>query len=157
MSWAGFGHVGVSVGDLERSIVFWERLLGAKARDRRLLEGPGLGRLVGYEGVRVDSCWFDLPGGVKLELLDYLDRPEPEYDPGTAHAGNVHICLLVDDMESAHAHALACGAQPVSATPVEVPAGRPRAGTRMAYLRTPDGNTIELFQPPAGGQGDSAA
>lgn len=156
MSWSGFGHVGVSVGDLDSSIAFWERLLGATARDRRLLEGPGLGKLVGYDGVRIDSCWFDLPGGVQLELLDYLDRPEGTYDPGTAHAGNVHVCLLVADMDSAHAHALACGARAVSAEPVVVAAG-PRAGTRIAYVRTPDGNTLELFQPPGGGEGTGAA
>jgi catechol 2,3-dioxygenase-like lactoylglutathione lyase family enzyme len=140
-------HVGMSVGELERSIAFWEQLLGAPARDRRVLQGPGLGALVGYEGVRIDSCWFDLPGGVALELLQYLDRTEDAYDPGTAHAGNVHICLEVDDMDHAHAHAVACGAEPVSAAPIEIAAG-PKAGTCIAYVRTPDGATIELFQPP---------
>lgn len=141
-------HVGISVADLECSISFWERLLGAPARDRRLLQGPGLGTLVGYDGVQIDSCWFDLPGGMALELLHYLDRPEAPYDPGTAHPGNVHLCLEVDDMDAAHARALQSGGQAVSATPIEVPAG-PRAGTRIAYVRTPDGVTIELVQPPA--------
>lgn len=141
-------HVGMSVGEIERSIAFWEQLLGAPARDRRVLHGPGLGVLVGYEGVRIDSCWFDLPGGVALELLQYLDRAEDAYDPGTAHPGNVHLCLEVEDMDGAHAHAVACGAEPVSAAPIEIAAG-PKAGTRIAYVRTPDGATIELFQPPA--------
>ncbi|HWB71777.1 MAG TPA: VOC family protein [Egibacteraceae bacterium] len=140
-------HVGVSVADLGRSIAFWERMLGAAGRDRRLLEGPQLGVLVGYPGVRVDSCWFDLPGGVALELLCYLDRADAPYDPGTAHPGNVHVCLRVDDMATAHAHAVACGARPVSDAPVQVARG-PKAGARVAYLRDPDGVTIELFQPP---------
>jgi catechol 2,3-dioxygenase-like lactoylglutathione lyase family enzyme len=142
-------HIGISVSELERSITFWERLLGAPARDRRVLEGPGVGSLTGYEGVRIDSCWFDLPGGMALELVHYLDRPEPGHDPGTAHPGSVHVCLQVADMDVAHAHAIACGAQAVGAAPIEVAAG-PRAGTRIAYVRTPDGGTIELFQPPAG-------
>ena len=142
-------HVGISVSELERSIAFWEQLLGVRAHDRRVLQGAGVGTLVGYEGVRIDSCWFDLPGGVALELLEYLDRPEAAYDPGTAHAGNVHVCLHVDDMDLAHSHAVACGAQPVSPAPIEVAAG-PKAGTRIAYVRTPDGVTIELVQPAAG-------
>ena len=142
-------HVGISVADLDRSIAFWEGLLERPPRDRRVLDGPGVGVLVGYPGVRIDSCWFDLPGGLALELLQYLDRPEAPYDPGTAHPGNVHICLQVSDMAAAHAHAVACGARPVSADPIEVPRG-PKAGTKIAYVRTPDGVTIELVAPPRG-------
>ena len=146
----GFGpvhHVGITVADLDRSVAFWERLLGVTARDRRVLQGPQLGTMVGYPGIQIDSCWVDLPGGVALELLRYLDRAEEPYDPGTAHPGNVHVCLRVDDMDAAHAHAVACGATPVSERPIVVAAG-PRAGSRLAYLRNPDGVTVELVQDP---------
>ena len=140
-------HIGVTVVDLDRSVAFWERLLGVAPRDRRTLQGPQLAAMVGYPGIRIESCWLDLPGGVALELLQYLDRDEAAYDPGTAHPGNVHVCLAVDDMDAAHAHAVACGATPVSDRPIDVAAG-PRAGTRLAYLRQLDGVTIELHQPP---------
>lgn len=144
--WTAVHHVGVTVADLDRSVGFWARLVGAAARDRRVLQGPQLSTMVGYEGIRIDSCWVDLPGGVALELLQYLDRDEAAHDPGTAHPGNVHVCLRVDDMDAAHAHAVACGARPVSERPIDVAAG-PRTGTRLAYLRDLDGVTIELIQP----------
>jgi catechol 2,3-dioxygenase-like lactoylglutathione lyase family enzyme len=140
-------HVGVTVVDLDASLDFWQCLVGAQPRNRRVLDGPQVGTMVGYPGIRIDSCWLDLPGDIALELLQYLDRDEAPYDPGTAHPGNVHLCFEVDDMDEAHAHALACGAQAVTGTPIEVGAG-PRAGTRLAYLRDPDGVTIELVQPP---------
>ncbi|MDQ4070221.1 MAG: VOC family protein [Actinomycetota bacterium] len=140
-------HVGVTVADMDRAVVFWERLLGRPSRDRRVLQGPQLGTMVGYPGVTIDSCWIDLPGGVALELLRYMGRDEEAYDPGTAHPGNVHVCLRVADMDAAHAHAVACGAEAVSDRPIEVETG-PRAGTRLAYLRDPDGVTIELVQEP---------
>ncbi|CAA9218181.1 MAG: hypothetical protein AVDCRST_MAG76-630 [uncultured Acidimicrobiales bacterium] len=145
--WGAIHHIGITVADLDRAIAFWEALLGTTSRDRRVLQGPQLGTMVGYAGIRIDSCWVDLPGGVALELLDYLDRDEPPYEPGTAHPGNVHVCLHVDDMDESHAHAVACGATPVSVGPIEVAAG-PRAGSRIAYLRDPDGVTLELLQAP---------
>jgi catechol 2,3-dioxygenase-like lactoylglutathione lyase family enzyme len=140
-------HVGVTVADLDRAVAFWSRLLGASPRDRRVMEGPQLATMVGYPGVRIEVCWLDLPGGTALELLRYLDRDDAPYDPGTAHPGNVHVCLPVGDMDAAHAHAVACGADPVSERPIDVAAG-PRAGARLAYLRDPDGVTIELVQEP---------
>ncbi len=140
-------HVGVTVADMDRAVAFWEGLLGTASRDRRVLQGPQLGTMVGYPGIRIESCWVDLPDGVALELLRYLDRDEAPYDPGTAHPGNVHVCLRVDDMDAAHAHAVDCGATAVSARPIDVAAG-PRAGSRLAYLRDPDGVTIELVQEP---------
>lgn len=141
-------HVGVTVVDLDRSIAFWEQLLGVPARQRMVLDGPQVARLVGYPDVRIERCWMDLPGGVELELLQYLDRPEPPYAEGTAHPGNVHVCIAVDDMGTAHRHALACGASPVGDGPIEVRAG-PNAGGRVAYVRNPDGVTIELLEPAA--------
>ena len=145
--WGAVHHVGITVADLDRSVGYWERLLGVASRDRRTLQGPQLGTMVGYPGIRIEQCWVDLPAGGAIELLQYLDRDEPAYDPGTAHPGNVHVCLHVDDMDAAHAHAVACGAHPVSERPIDVAAG-PRAGTRLAYLRDPDGVTLELVQPP---------
>ncbi|MFN2607593.1 MAG: VOC family protein [Acidimicrobiales bacterium] len=140
-------HVGVTVADLDRAAAFWTALVGATARGRTVLQGPMLGTLVGYPGIHIERCWVDLPGGPALELLRYVGREDAPYDAGTAHPGNVHVCLAVDDMDVAHAHAVACGARPVSERPIDVAAG-PLAGARLAYLRDPDGVTIELVQAP---------
>lgn len=140
-------HVGVTVADLDRAAAFWQALLQTAPAERARLDGANVGVLVGYPGVTLEVCWFDLPAGVRLELVDYLDRREAAYDPGTAHPGNVHLCLQTADLDAAHRHALACGAHPVSRHPIDVAAG-PRAGSRLVYLRDPDGVTLELVQPP---------
>ncbi len=142
-------HIGITVTDLERSARFWSALLDVTHGPVEQLRGPQLGRLAGYDSAHVDRCWLTLPGGLHLELLQYLEPDAERYEPGTAHPGNVHVCLTVDDMESAHAHATACGAVPVTDGGwIEVPTG-PRAGTRIGYLHDPDGVTLELLQHPA--------
>ncbi|HET9052065.1 MAG TPA: VOC family protein [Candidatus Dormibacteraeota bacterium] len=140
-------HIGVSVADLERSVAFWTSMLGVPGRDRRILEGPQLGPLLGYPSARIDSCWFDLPGGVALELLQYLEPVGEAIDPATANPGNVHVCFRVTDIDAAQAHAVAAGATPTSAAPIQLRAGR-YPGTRMSCLRDPDGVTIELLSRP---------
>lgn len=144
------------MADLERSATFWAALLGVTPSPVERLDGPGLGRLVGYPGVCIDRRWVELPSGMALELLAYLDRDEAPYEEGTAHPGNVHVCLAVDDLVRARDHALACGARAVGEGWVEVPAG-PSAGARIAYLRDPDGVTIELFQSARAGQRSRSA
>jgi catechol 2,3-dioxygenase-like lactoylglutathione lyase family enzyme len=146
-------HAGITVADLDRSIGFWERFLGVDPRRRTVLDGPQVERLVGYAGARIERCWLDLPGGTELELVQYLGRDDDAYADGTAHPGNVHLCLVVDDMNGAHRHALACGAAPVGDGPIDVAAG-PYAGGRVAYVRNPDGVTLELLQLPPEDRGD---
>ena len=144
----GVDHIGITVADLDRSIAFWERMLGEAGHDRRLLDGPRLAALLGYPTARIDSYWFDLPGGIALELLQYLEPLEPGNDPGTARPGNVHVCLQVLDIQAARAQAVAAGATPVSPEPIDILRG-PRAGSKMMCIRDPDGVTIELFTPRA--------
>lgn len=143
----GPDHVGITVADLERSAAFWGALLEVPPTPTEHLAGPGLARLVGYPSVQIDRRWVKPPGGPTVELLRYLDRHEAPYPAGTAHPGNVHVCLAVSDVASAHAHALACGATAVGDGWIEVPAG-PMAGSRISYVRDPDGVTIELLERP---------
>ncbi len=149
-------HIGVSVLEIERSVGFWERLLGRPARWRRLLDGAYLGEVTGYPGIRLEAAVVDLPGGAALELLQYLVDGRRPHDPATAHPGNVHVCLMVDDLDAAWRHALEAGATPVSPRPVDITAG-PNAAARSCYLRDPDGVTIELFQAPPTAGADPAA
>jgi catechol 2,3-dioxygenase-like lactoylglutathione lyase family enzyme len=141
-------HVGMTVADLDEALDFWRRFAGLEPRWRTVLDRPYLGRHVGYPGVKIDAAFLDLPGGIVLELLGYRvpdATPNPE---ATANPGNVHLCLTVDDAQTAWELAVAAGARPVvPGGPVDVDGG-PNEGARAAYLRIHDGISLELFQPP---------
>ena len=142
-------HIGITVVDVDRSVAFWKVFLGVEPRWRRMLDGPYLGQVTGYDGIRIDASIIELPGGIALEILDYRTDKKNPNPPETANPGNVHICIEVADIDTTWGHAMAAGATPVSPHPVMVTVG-PNTGARVGYLRDPDGITVELFQPPRG-------
>jgi catechol 2,3-dioxygenase-like lactoylglutathione lyase family enzyme len=145
---SGVHHVGVTVANLERALEFWESFLGKPARWTRVLDSPYLSRVVGYPEASIKAAFVDLPGGVVIELLDYHRVADRAANPeATANPGNVHLCLAAADVSAAWAHAVACGARPVSPDgSVDIEAG-PNKGAKAAYLRIHDNVTLELFQP----------
>ena len=138
-------HVGASVASVERALAFWEPFLGVEARWRTVLDGDYIPVHVGYPGATIDAAFVDLPGGGVLELLDYRVAAKVENAEATANPGNVHLCLLVEDIEREWARAVELGARAVADAPVTVSKG-PNAGAKAAYLRIHDGITLELFQ-----------
>jgi len=143
----GVHHVGMTVANLGDALTFWEAFLGVPARWRMRLDRAYLGRHVGYPGVRIDAAFIDLPGGIVLELLEYLVDAKAVNPEATANPGNVHLCLAVQDAQSAWERAVALGARPIVPEGTVAADGGPNVGARVAYLRLHDGITLELFQP----------
>jgi catechol 2,3-dioxygenase-like lactoylglutathione lyase family enzyme len=141
-------HIGMSVANIDDALAFWEPFLGIPARWRKTLDRPYLGAIVGIPSVSIKAAFIDLPGGAILELLDYQEPSKRSNPDATSNPGNVHLCLAVEDANTAWNHAVGCGARPVFRDgPVEIDGG-PNVGARGAYLRVHDGITLELFQQP---------
>ena len=96
----GLDHVGFAVGDLDRSIAFYEVLLGVPLLLRKTWDVPYTGDIVGYAGVVMDGAFFQLPNGVILELLRYRNYGPGVVDMESWNAGNAHLCLVTDDMDA---------------------------------------------------------
>jgi catechol 2,3-dioxygenase-like lactoylglutathione lyase family enzyme len=143
----GIHHSGISVADIDVAQDFWERFLETKARFRGRLDRPYLARSVGYDGVQIEAALIDLPDGRMIELLDYQVEGRERQSDESFHPGHTHTCLTVSDCDEAWRRAVAAGAVPRSPDgPVEVDGG-PNKGARVCYLRLPDGNSLELYQP----------
>ncbi|KIF04560.1 glyoxalase [Streptomyces sp. RSD-27] len=118
----GLDHLVLTVADIERTIDFYERVLGMRAVTfgdgrRALTFGPSKINL--HQAGR--------------ELLPHATHPTP---------GSADLCLVADTPhEQILAHLAVCGV-PVEEGPV------PRTGARgpitSTYLRDPDGNLIEV-------------
>jgi catechol 2,3-dioxygenase-like lactoylglutathione lyase family enzyme len=142
-------HVGFTVSDLDRSVEFYSFLLEEPPVLRRVWNVEYVGRVVGYPGLKLDAAFWNLPGGVVLELLQYLHPKPGRVDMQTFNVGNAHLCLVSTDLRRDFAR-LDGVAEFRSHEPIEIPWG-PYKGGWAAYLRDPDGISIELMSVPAGG------
>ena len=125
----GVAHLGVRVHDLDRSREFYE-LLGFK-----LVLGP-----VGPEPIAI----LEHPGGVEINLVlnaTESDVPNLLMDVEEKHAGYTHVALMITDMDAALALLQRAGIS-VSGGPNEYP-----GGARGVFVRDPDRNVVELYQP----------
>jgi catechol 2,3-dioxygenase-like lactoylglutathione lyase family enzyme len=142
-------HVGFAVTNLDRSVEWYTFLLGSAPVVRKVWDLEYVGRMVGYPGVKIECALWRMPGGTVLELIEHLD-PEPgTVDMETYNAGNAHLCLVVDDLD-AEFERLRGRVEFRHPEPVEIPWG-PYAGGKGAYLRDPDGISIQLMQHAPGG------
>ena len=145
----GFFHGGITVDEMDRSLVFYRDGLGLEIEFDRMLDAPYLKEVLGLSFDAIRAVYLRIPGGGFVELLEYrgierLPAASRPCDPGAGH-----LCLFVDDVEAVHDRLAGLGFHARSAGVVDITAG-PNAGARSAYVADPDGYFIELFQQRPG-------
>ena len=137
-------HTSFTVRDVEKSAAFYRDLLGFKLLS--LAErAPGFAELAtGIPGAHLKVAYLEIPGGHRLELIQYLHPPGVKIDPRTHNVGSAHLALEVDDLHRAYRDLKAHGVR-FKGEPIEVPAG-PNKGNLMVYMLDPDDFTLELIQ-----------
>lgn len=142
-------HLGLTVSDIERSIVFYRDVLGMTLiRRRPHVDNDYVALQTGYQNVVLNVASFKVsPDSLQsLEVVQYMNHVGSPAETATNRAGNSHLCLLVDDLRACHADLKAKGVR-FKSDPVTITAG-PNAGGLVVYFYDPDGYTLELFQPP---------
>jgi len=142
-------HLGLTVSDIERSIVFYRDLLGMTLiRRRPHVDNDYVGLQTGYAGVVLNVASFKVsPDSLQsMEIVQYMNHIGDVADTATNRPGNSHLCFTVDDLNACHADLKGKGVR-FKSDPVTITAG-PNAGGLVAYFYDPDGYTLELFQPP---------
>lgn len=126
-------HTMLRVGDLERSIHFYTRILGMRVLRREdYPDGRFTLAFVGYGGEREHAV---------LELTHNWDTAS--YDSGNAFG---HIAIEVDDAREACERVEQAGGKVVR------PAGPMKHGTTViAFVEDPDGYRIEFIQKGTAG------
>jgi lactoylglutathione lyase len=144
----GFFHGGITVADMDRSLVFYRDGLGLDVEFDRMLDAPYLKEALGLAFDSIRAVYLRVPGGGFVELLEYrgIERMPAASRPCDPGAG--HLCLYVDDVDAVYGRLSSLGFRARSDGVVAITAG-PNAGARSAYVADPDAYYVELFQRPS--------
>jgi glyoxylase I family protein len=140
-------HTGFTVTNLERSLAFWQGVLGFELSHRAHHTGDLAGEVTGVAGADISIAV--LKGyGHKIELLEYLAPPDRKQraDLRPCDVGSIHVAFMVNDLEAVLNTVAASGWR--AAGEAQTLKSGPNAGKRVVYVRDPDGTTIEFVQPP---------
>ncbi len=139
-------HTGITVSNLERSVQFWQNVLGFEFSHAAHQKGELAQEITGVAGAEIKLAVLRTPGGHKIELLEYLAPPDSKCAYlRPCDVGFVHVALLIDDLDAVLERIAAFGWK--AAGKPQILKSGPNTGKRVAYVRDPDGTTIELMQP----------
>ncbi|MDQ3199655.1 MAG: VOC family protein [Verrucomicrobiota bacterium] len=140
-------HTGITVSNIDRSLAFWQDVLGFELSHRAHHTGALASEVTGVHEAEIAIAVLRAPGH-RIELLEYLAPAERKhYAPRPCDVGSVHLALTVDNLDALLEQIAASGWKAVG-QPQILTTG-PNAGKRIIYVRDPDGTTIELMQPPS--------
>lgn len=151
----GFFHAGITVSDMERSLPFYRDGLGLEpfwdvTRDSDLIRA-----VVGVPFTTLRNVLLKLPEGGFVELLEYRGVERDGGGPSSASVpGTGHLCLEVRNVDDLVDRLVAHGGSTVSGVQAVVEGAR--AGSRLVYVRDPDGWLVELYQFGSGSSADLA-
>ena len=139
-------HTGITVSNLERSLKFWQNVLGFEFSHRVHQASEMASQITGVAGAKIKLAVVKAPGGHKIELLEYLAPPDRKQgvDLRPCDVGSVHVALTVDNLDAVLSKIAASGWK-AAGKPETLKSG-PNAGKRVVYVRDPDGTTIEFMQ-----------
>ena len=141
-------HVGITVAQLDRSLVFYRDVLGMKVVG--LCDEEDVGAIVGLPGARARIADLDAGNGQILELLEYLSPDGASQAHRPDLVGSCHISLQVDDLSAALSRLAIAGVVPVG-EPAKLSGGGVWQDCLVVYLRDPDGVFVELIEGGASG------
>lgn len=140
-------HFGLTVSNLDRSLEFYERMFGLVPEFIARGDGDELSAAVGVPNAKLNFAFLRL-GDATVELLEYENERQLDYGKRNCDVGAPHLCFDVPDIDLAYAELRDKGGDFYS-EPLRIADG-PLAGCAFAYLRDPDGLTLEIFQTAPG-------
>ena len=142
--------VGMTVGDLDRSVEFYSRVLSFTKTREAELTGDSWEHLEGVFGLRIRVAWLQL-GSERIELKEYMTPKGRPVPPSLSNdRWFQHIAIITSDMDRAYNWLRQNKVRHISSGPQLLPDYiKAAAGIRAFYFEDPDGHPLEVLQFPS--------
>jgi catechol 2,3-dioxygenase-like lactoylglutathione lyase family enzyme len=131
-------HVGLTVSDLDRAVDFYRDALGLPVENRFSVDGEAFATAVGVDGASADFAHLDADGA-RVELVEYDPEGDALDDAAVNQPGASHVGLSTADLDAFY-ESLPDDVETQSAPQ------RTSSGTRILFLRDPEGNLVEVLE-----------
>src|SRR5438876_1186106 len=146
------GPIQVTVGDMDRSVDFYSRVLTFEKISDSEVAGEDVERLFGVFGARVRIVKMKL-GDESIELVQFL-APRGRSIPADSRSNDLwfqHIAVIVSNMDRAYQVLRQNKVEHASSGPQRLPDWNKNAGGIKAfYFKDPDEHPIEILEFPEG-------
>ena len=138
-------HFSFSVSNMEAALDFFHGALGLEASPVEDVAAVNVRKIVGFPDARLRISMLSIPGGSRIELIQYVSPQGMPVDSAACNPGAAHIALQVDDIEKMYKDLSARGIKFIN--PPEWGPGPGGTGTwGVSYLKGPDGITVEIME-----------
>jgi catechol 2,3-dioxygenase-like lactoylglutathione lyase family enzyme len=143
-------HTAIAVHDLDVSIAFYRDIFGGEVEAIITdVDDVEVAQLHALESARFTLAFVRF-GPTRLELFQFAEPEDAKEITARAHDFGIrHICFEIADVRATYERLTAAGVR--FTRPPHVITHGDAAGTVLAFCFDPDGNRVELLQPPTDG------
>ena len=141
-------HVGITVKNLENSIVFYEALTGTKVSNIDEIGGERMAKTQGLTDTKIKFANLRLDN-INLDILEYVIPESEQASYSNNQISAMHLCFEVDNIDDAMKRLKEIGVEPDGEPIIFEEADGLKAGygTAVAYFQDPDGTNLEIIAP----------
>ncbi|MGH7900891.1 MAG: VOC family protein [Thermodesulfobacteriota bacterium] len=145
------GSIVMNVGDMDKSVNFYSKVLSFEKVSDVQIEGPEYGKLFGVDGLRVRIVVMRL-GEQNIELIQYIAPKDGDPILVDSRSNDIwfqHFAIVVSDMDKAYEQLRKHNVRLISTSPQTLPeTNKAAAGIRAVKFLDPDGHPLELLWFP---------
>ncbi|MBU1086371.1 MAG: VOC family protein [Candidatus Omnitrophica bacterium] len=137
----GIRHTGIVIDDLEKSLHFYQDLLGLKIIKQMREKSAYIDSVLALKGVEVTTIKMTAADGQMIELLKFYSHPQELIEKKICDIGPTHIAFTVDDLDRMYKELSTKGVLFSG-----LPCVSPDAYAKVVFCQAPEGTFIELVE-----------